>query len=214
MLSKEERPTIADSLISNLSEELSPYSDLTELMQDFPIAFQGLGRALHISEEEMVWQLRSLPLKGYACFFIILSSGELLRKTEIFTYSREYPRIFVGRTNPEEEVVERLALGHIKEKENPWGDTSYILERATGVPMITAEGNTYKPSLGSRFPQRFPCTAQTPRGPVFPMVISRSERVIREVTYENFDVYSFDPGLASKIWNHLRNKPGFLEGFR
>jgi len=213
MSSQERTPAISNSPFPILVEnESSPHLDLTGLMRDFPVELRGINQALHIPPEEMTWQLRRLPLKGYSACFIVLSSGELLGETEIFTYWREAPRIFLGRVSPEGEIAERFALGHIKEKENPWGP-HYNLKRSTGIPIITRQGNIHHYSAGARSPQRFPCIVQAARGPVFQMTISRSERKIRGITSEHFNVCAFDPGLASEIWEHLRSKSGFLERF-
>lgn len=210
---QETTPTILNAPFPILVEnETSPHLDLTELMQDFPIELQRISQRLHIPEEEMTWQLRNLPLKGYSAFFIILSKAELLGKTEIFTFWRESPRIFLGRVSPEGEISESFALGHIEEKEVPWS-SHYNLKRSTGIPIITRKGDIHRYSIGARSPQNFPCIVQSPRGPVFQMTISRAERVIRGITSEYFNVCAFDPGLASEIWDHLRSKSGFLEHF-
>ena len=200
MSSQETRPTILNSPILILKEGTTPpHLDLTELMQDFPVELLMIRQRLHIPEEEEAWQLRRVPLQNYAAFFIIYSNQELLKTMQIFTPWREKPSILIAKTNPEGEPIETLALGRMEEKEKAWG-SHYDLKRSTGIPIITRTGNIHYYSAGTRFPQKFSCIVQTPRGPVFQMTISRSERRIRGITSEYFNVCAFDPSLAGEIW--------------
>lgn len=212
---REIEPTILDSPISaSEREEFPAYQDLAPLMSDFSLSLRGISQKLNFPEEEMAWQLREVPLKGYSCFFITLSSREILSETEIDADYKEHPQISLFRITPDKEFIKSTSLGYLEEKGYALGASTYTLRRGVSVPFITAQGEIHHYSRDHYLPHEFPCLVQTNSGPVFQVVISRTEITIGDTKQETLPVYSPDLGLSSQIWSHLKSKPGFLESFQ